>query len=297
MNLPMRGEAAAVLAALALTAASALAYTPFIAAPDGWPTVDHVSAQGASTQTFYAPGVALPSNFQIATPDGKPGNITGFEVGADMTRVDVGFDAPGTYKISTGEMLGQVLPIWDFGDDTAGTPLIRTRHDGEETPERGTAATYQSVQVASTYVTYGAPTRAVVDHSSDHLVIHPITDPNQVTVASGIQFEILFNGAVVPTFSVVLNGNGDADTNLTHFVNTDALGRGAFTFTAPGRYTIVVRKLARAPAGSAATIFMYTSTLTFDVMAEQHANVEIARTPAQTQDQRRRRQGDWRQRF
>jgi hypothetical protein len=285
---------AAAFAATALTAASALAYTPYVAPQDAWPTRNVVTVEGASTQTFYQPGVALPGNFQIATPSGGEGVINSTEVGADMTRIGVELDAPGTYRVSTGEMLGQVTPIWDFGNNTAGDPVIRPRRDGDTPPDGGASATYQSVQVATSYVTYGAPSRGAVDHNSDHLVIHPITDPDQVLQANGFQFEVLFNGAALTNFSAVLYGSGDPDSNVAHFINTDANGRGAFTFTQPGRYTIAVRKLVRAPAGGTATVLMYTSTLTFEVMAAAHPTVTVV-TSQQRQDRARRAQdrNDW----
>ena len=196
-----------------------------------------------------------------------------------MTHVGIALDAQGTYRISTGEVLGQLIPIWDFGNNTAGDPVVRPRHDGDATPDGAAAATYQSVQSATTFVTYGSPTRTVVDANSDHLVIHPITDPNQVVASSGIQFEILFNGAALPNYSAVLYTTGDADANVAHFINTDATGKGVFTFTQPGRYTIAVRKLVRAPAGGQATVQMFTSTLTFEVMTAPHPNVTIQSAP------------------
>jgi hypothetical protein len=279
---------ATAVATLALTAFPASAYTSYLAAREPWPTQGVVVVDGASTQTFYQPGVALPGALRIATPNGSPGVINNTEVDADVTHVGIALDAPGTYRISTGEVAGQLTPIWDFGNNTAGDPVVRPRHDGDATPDGATAATYQSVQSATTFVTYGSPTRAVVDNNSDHLTIHAITDPNQVVAASGIQFEILFNGAPVPNFSVVLYTTGDADANVAHFINTDATGKGAFTFTQPGRYTMAVRKLVRAPAGGQATVQMFTSTLTFDVMAAPHANVTI-----QSQAQRPRPRRDW----
>ncbi|MES1158861.1 MAG: DUF4198 domain-containing protein, partial [Terricaulis silvestris] len=120
------------------------------------------------------------------------------------------------------------------------------------------------------------------------LSIHPITDPNQITQADGFQIEVLFNGAPLSNFSVVVYGDGDADTNLAHYVNTDASGHATLTFTQPGHYVATVRKLARAAPGGEATVQLFTTTLTFDVMAAEHASVQIAAPPPPQQQQQHR---------
>jgi hypothetical protein len=279
--------AAAALAVAVIAATPAFAYTTFLLPQDFWPTDSNVTVQGASTLTFYQPGVGLQATWNIVTPDGKPAQISGTEVGADTTSMHLDLQAPGTYRISTGELPGPLTPIWDMGDDANGVPHLQARHEGDAAPTGGTAGTYQTVESATTYVTYGAPTRPAVDQSTNrHLVIHPITDPNQIVQSTGFQVEVLYDGQPLPNFSIVLYGDGDADTNLTHFVNTDATGHATLTFDHPGHYTAAVRKLVRAPAGSDATIQFFRSTLTFDVMAAEHPNVTVAPPPqAQPQPQ------------
>jgi len=278
--------AVAALAGAVLTATPAFAYTTFLLPQDFWPTTDTVSVEGASTQTFFQPGVGI-NNLSVTNPDGSAGMIAATEVQPDHTNITVQLSTPGTYEVSTGEQKGQVANIWDLGNDQRGDPRIQARRDGDTAPAGAQPATFQSVQLSQVYITYGQPSRGVVDGNQGTLAIHPVTDPNQITQANGFQVEVLFNGAPLPNFSIVVYGEGDADTKLDHYVNTDAAGRATLTFTQPGHYTAAVRKLARAPAGGEATIQLFTTTLTFDVMAAEHANVQVAPPHAQQQQQHR----------
>ncbi|MFT3729254.1 MAG: DUF4198 domain-containing protein [Terricaulis sp.] len=280
--------AVAALAGAVLTAAPAFAYTTYLLPQDFWPSTDSVTIDGASTQAFFQPGVGI-NNLSVTNPDGSSGSITGTEVDADHTTIHVLLTTPGTYEVSTGEQKGQVANIWDLGSDQRGDPRIQARRDGDAAPAGATPGTFQSVQLSQTYVTYGQTSRGVVDGHQGTLTIHPITDPNQIVQATGFQVEVLFNGAPLPNFSVVVYGDGDADTKLDHYVNTDASGRATLTFTQPGHYTAAVRKLARAPAGGEATVQLFTTTLTFDVMAAEHPPVTVAPPPAAQDQQTHRR--------
>jgi hypothetical protein len=288
--------AVAALLGAVFTAGPAFGYTTFLLPQDFWPSVDNVAIQGASTQTFYNAGVAVPGDLQVVKPDGTAGVINHAEVGADMTTVNIALSDVGTYRISTGEVLGPLTPVWDLGNDARGDPRIQAKREGEPAPAGATAGAFQSVQMAASYLTYGQPSRTVVDQSAGHLVIHPITDPNQIVQSSGFQIEVLFNGAPLPNFSVVVYGNGDADTNLAHYVNTDAAGRASLTFAAPGHYTATVRKLARAAPGGEATIQLFTTTLTFEVMTAEHASVAVQTAPPPRAQQPRRPQSPRRDR-
>ena len=273
--------AVAPLTGAVLTATPALAYTTFLLPQDFWPSTDSVAVQGASTQTFFQPGVAIPGDVQITNPNGAAGATNSVEVAPTTTNTQVALSAPGTYRVSTGEVISQPANIWDLGNDQRGDPRIQARRTGDATPQGGQAATFQSVQLADTYLTYGAPSRTVVDQNHGHLAIHPITDPNQIIQINGFQIEVLFNGAPLANFSVVVYGEGDADTNLAHYVNTDAMGRATLPFDHPGHFTATVRKLARPALGGDATIQLFTTTLTFDVMAQAHANVTVPPPQAQ----------------
>jgi hypothetical protein len=280
--------AVAALAGAVLTATPAFAYTTFLLPQDFWPSENSVAIEGVSTQTFYQPGVGI-NGVTVTAPDGSAAVISGREVDPDKSTIHVDLTVPGTYEASSGEQMGQVANIWDLGNDERGDPKIQARRDGDPTPQGGSPATFQSVQLAEAYFTYGQTSRTLVDQNHGHLSIHPITDPNQIVQANGFQIEVLFNGAPLPNFSVVVYGEGDADTNLAHYVNTDANGHATLTFTAPGHYTATVRKLARAAPGSEATIQLFTTTLTFDVMAAEHPNVTIAPPQQQQQEQAHRR--------
>ena len=136
--------------------------------------------------------------------------------------------------------------------------------------------------VSSVYITRCAPNRTAVDHTVGRLAFHPISDPNQIVQAGGFQVELLFDGQPFPSMPIVIYGSGDPDTKLDRYVVTGADGRANISFDQPGRYVIAVRYRANAPAGSAANVQSYTTTMTLDVMAAQHAESQVVEPSEQT---------------
>lgn len=270
-------------ALFAATASPAAAYTGFLLPQDFWPSGGSAQVQASYATQFFTPSVALGGDFQVIGPNGQPGVLNSVEVGDNATALTVDTSIGGTYMLTTGEQLGRVTTL-------VGTPdgQWRPLGQGETAPAGAQTNTLQTVTVSSVYLTRGEPNRTAVDHTVGRLALHPITDPNQIVQASGFQVELLFDGHPFPNMPIVVYSAGDPDTKLDRFIVTGADGRANITFAQPGQYVLAVRHRASAPAGSAANVQSYTTTLTIDVMAAQHALSRVEAPLRQDTQQRHR---------
>ena len=263
----------AFFAALANPAA---AYTAFLLPQAFWPAGASVTVDAGYAQQFFAPQIAIGGTYQVIGPTADAGIISGMEIGANATHLTLQGIPGGTYHVSTGEVLGQVVTLVGTADGQ-----WRQLGAGETPPADAPTTTLQTVTVADSYFTRGAPSRTAVDHTIGRLAIHPIGDPNQIVQSQGFVVEILFDGQPMANAPVIIYAAGDADSKLDRFVTTDATGRATLTFDQPGQYVLAVQRRANAPAGSAAAVQSFTTTTTIDVMAEAHATSRITDAPTQ----------------
>jgi uncharacterized GH25 family protein len=247
-------------AALAICATGpAAAYTSYILPADFSPDGE-VRLEAAFASTFFTPAVGLPADMTLLYPDGTQFTFDRVESTGQVTTARANVAAHGTYRVSTGERMGAISTM--VADNGAWRQLAQ----GETPPAGIETRTLQTVTVADTYVSVGAPSRTVVDRHIGALALHPVTHPNQILTGQGFLVELLFNGAPFPNMPVVLYENGDIDTDVGTYFVTDASGRATVTFSTPGRYVIAARHRGEAPAGSEAQVRSYTTTLTFEVI-------------------------------
>lgn len=275
-----------VLAAALFAAAAspALAYTSYLNPEEFWLTDASVEVEGSFATQFFTPSIALGDSLTVLNPAGErvsadriavlPGGAT--ELTAELAR-------GGTYRVSTGEVPGQVANL--VGENGQ----WRVLGANETAPEGAATTTLQTVTVADTYITRGTANRTSVDQTIGRLAIRPVTHPNQVLASQGFQVQILFDGAPLGNSAVVIYGEGDVDTDLDRFVATDPQGIATFTFDAPGRYIIAARHRADMPAGSPAAVGSYTTTLTFEALSTLYAETEIREAEAEPQRPNRAR--------
>ena len=270
-----------LLAAALVIAATgpAAAYTSYILPADFSPESE-MQLEAAFASTFFTPAIGLPADMTMLNPNGARVTFDRVETSNQVTRAHAGVTRPGTYRISTGERMGAISTL--VGENGAWRPLAQ----GEAAPEGAETRTLQTVTVADTFFSVGAPNRTVVDQHVGTLALHPVTHPNQVLVANGFVVELLFNGAPFANMPLVLYENGDADSDVGTYVVTDASGRATLTFSAPGRYVVAARHRTDAPAGADAQVRSYTTTLTFEVMDA------LPNYPAPEPERRRRRDRD-----
>jgi hypothetical protein len=272
---------AAALFAAAVTPASA--YTSYLKPERFWVTEASVEVEGSFATQFFTPSIALGGQLVVLNPQGErvtadrvavtPGGTT--ELEADLAR-------GGTYRISTGEVAGQVANL--VGENGQ----WRVMGAGEAPPPGAQTTTLQTVSVADTYVTRGTASRDVVDQPIGRLAIHAITHPNQVLASQGFEIELLFDGRPMPNSAVVIYAAGDQETKLDRYVVTNEQGRAVFTFDAPGQYIIAARHRADMPPGSPAAVGSYTTTLTFEALDALYAETQIQEQTAEPERRRER---------
>lgn len=275
-----------VLAAalLALAATPAAAYTSYLKPESYWPEGRSVDVEGSFANQFFTPEIALPAELTGLNPDGSPALYDQIAVEGASTRLEANLPTGGTYRISSGEQLGNVTTL--VGVDGQWRGLAQ----GETPPEGAPVTTLQTVTLADTYVTRGQASRQVVDTPHGRLALRPVTHPNQVVAAQGFQVDVLFDGAPLANSAVVLYGEGDADTDLDRYVVTDGAGRATFTFDAPGHYVVAARHRANMPEGSPAQVGSYTTTLTFEALTEVPAGYDVAQREAEQERAQSRRE-------
>lgn len=276
-----------VLAAVlfAAAAAPAAAYTSYVKPEQFWVTEPSVDVEGSYATQFFTPSIALGENITILNPEGQRVTADRIAVTAGgTTELQAELSRGGTYRITTGEVAGQVANL--VGENGQ----WRVLGASETPPADAQTTTLQTVTVADTYVTRGTANRTAVDQNIGRLAIHPVTHPNQVLASDGLQVTLLFDGQPMANSAVVIYAAGDAETKLDRYVVTDAAGNATFTFDAPGQYIIAARHRADMPAGSPAAVGSYTTTLTFEALSQLYAETEIREQQAEPERPTRARQ-------
>lgn len=292
----MRTHARAALAAglfslgvVALGAGAANAHTPYLLPQDFTPDAA-VSVEAAFATQFFTPTIALgSSDFHVVTPEGSNAHFNSMEVVAPRTTLGLTMATRGTYRITTGEIIGPVTQM--VGVDGGWRALAA----GEAPPEGAPLTTLQTVTLAEAYVTRGAPNQSAIAANTGRLLIRPVTHPNRIELAQGFAVQLLFDGQPFANMPLVLYASGDQDANLAHAFVTDANGAATLTFTQPGNYVVAVRHRANAAPGSAAQVQSFTTALTFEVYATLPQVEEAAEQ--EPEQPRRRRGGSWMDRY
>jgi hypothetical protein len=271
--------ATAFFAALGGTAS---AYTAYLMPDDFLPSDRSVSLQATYATTFFTPGAPVGGNMVVVEPDGGDGFYSYVEVTTQATQLRSSLYDEGTYRFTTGEQIG---PVTNMVGVDGGWRAVQA---GEVLPPDAPTTMLQTVTVADTYVTLGAPNRTAVDRSIGRLSLRPVTHPNQVVVAQGFQVNAMFDGAPFANAAIVVYKAGEPETDLDRYVTTDASGNATVTLDGPGEYVIVARHRAPATPGSGAQIHSLTTSLTFEAHETLPAVVQLPQQPEDT-DRRRTR--------
>jgi hypothetical protein len=272
--------ASAFIAALA---GSASAYTAYVMPDDFLPADRSVALHASYATTFFTPGSPVGGTFQAIEPDGGEGYFSYVEVTTQATQLRSPLHEEGTYRFTSGEQVGGVANM--VGVDGGWRQLGA----GEVPPEGAPTTTLQTVTVADVYVTLGAPNRTAVDRAIGRLALRPVTHPNQVIVAQGFQVNATFDGAPFANAALVVYKAGEPETDLDRFFTTDASGNATITFDSPGEYILVARHRANAPAGSAAQVQSFTTSLVFEAHDALPAVVQLPQTAEEPSNRRRNR--------
>lgn len=278
-----------LLLAAALTfafAASAQAYTAYLKPSEFYPDDARISVEGSFATSFFEPGIALSGNFVVFEPDGTEGVFNRVEVGTEAANLGASLTESGTYRVTTGEILGQVVTL--IAENGTWRPVAA----GETPAADAETTTLQTVTLSEVYVTRGAPSRANVDNVLGRLALRPVTHPNEVLAANPFQVQALFDGQPFANAALVLYREGDPETDLDTYFATDANGNATIALPGPGTYVLAARHRANAPVGAPAQVQSYTTTLTFEALSQLYPIAEVREAeppPVDRHEERRRR--------
>lgn len=257
---------AALVAAMSF---SASAHTPYLA-PSAFAVRagDAVALDASFAETFFVPEVAFDAEgFAVRGPDGGAAKPDVVEILKTRTVVEHALaQGDGTYRFSTGPRHGALFRTWEVDGERESSrdPDVRIP-DGAKV-----LANFQSLTLAETYVTAGAPTRTVLAPRGSGLELVALTHPNDLYLGESFEFEIRYDGAplagqeVEVTEAVWTSDREPATTTLV----TDARGRARLDLDRAGTWIALTRHRTEAPDGAPVDEISNSYTLTFQVLEQ-----------------------------
>jgi len=243
----------------------AQAHTPYLAPTSfdplhqGWVTLD-----AAFTEHFFKPEVVFDdSEFAVLDTSGKWRKPQTVQLLRTRAVIEHQLTDKGTYRFSTGVRHGAVFRLYELDGERKGT-----RDPQEELPAGAKILDhFQSVTLAETYITRGAPTTAALRAHGEGLELVAVTHPNDLYEGEVFRAQILFAGQPLGDQEVeVFPANAGAGHDAAVLkVKSDGGGFVDLATPRAGEYLLQTRYRTDAPAGAAAPRYSYTYTLAFEV--------------------------------
>ena len=242
-------------------AGAAQAHSPYLL-PTVFDASDRklVTVQGSFTESFFTPEVVMKSDaWAVVGPDGARKALTPTNL-RELALVEVATEAPGTYRITTGQRTGRTAKAvlvkgeWEFIEDPSKAPAGTTPVD------------MQSLTLADVYVTRGAPTTTALAPVGKGLEFVAVTHPSSITTGQDARFVVLFDGKPVKGQAVTVNAADDhyAEAKTPPVtVTSDDQGRFTVKPARSGVYQIQARYRV-APTAADPVGHSYTYALTFE---------------------------------
>jgi uncharacterized GH25 family protein len=252
-------SAGVTLAAMAL-AGAAQAHSPYLL-PTVFDASDRklVTVQGSFTESFFTPEVVMKSDaWAVVGPDGARKALTPTNL-RELALVEVATEAPGTYRITTGQRTGR----------TAKAVLIKGEWEfieASKVPAGATPVDMQSLTLADVYVTRGAPNAAALAPIGKGLEFVAVTHPSEITTGQDAKFVVLFDGKPVKAQAITVHAADDhyAEAKAAPVtVTSDDQGRFTIKTAKSGVYQIQSRYRV-APTAADPVGHSYTYALTFE---------------------------------
>ncbi|PJK09170.1 cobalt ABC transporter substrate-binding protein [Lysobacteraceae bacterium NML120232] len=254
---------------LALAALPVQAHTPYLHAKgEIGQNGGLVSLEASFAEKFFIPEAAFDqSEFRLTAPDGKQLAPDRVEVWKARTLAEHRLDAtPGTWRFSTGKRYGALFRTWEInGKRESSRDLAVKIPEGAKI-----ISNFQSVTLAETYLTVGAPNRTALAARGEGLEIVAIDHPTDLYVGEPFRFTVLFDGKplagqkVEITEAVSDTGNTPQVVTLT----TDAEGQASFRSERATRWLALTRHRTPAPPSSGVAEYSHSYTLTFRTLAQ-----------------------------
>lgn len=221
---------------------------------------DHVTVQASFTERLFTPDVVMKADdWHVVGPDGAKVALTPSYF-RDLTVLEAATAKDGTYRITSGVRAGRTSRViqrdgeWVFLEP------------GKPVPEGVTPAEMQSITVAETYVSRGAPDKAALAPIGKGVEFHALTHPNDVFVGEEAKFEVLLDGKPLPGQEIQIAAAGDDMDGKLTTVKADAAGRFAVKVAKPGAYLAMTRHRVAPEGGQPGRSLTYS--LTFEAAGE-----------------------------
>lgn len=246
----------------------AFAHTPYLAPSDFAPRAGQTIAMDASfAETFFTPEVAFDgSRFSVTTPEGR--ETTPDVVHVMKTRTVAEYTLPanakGTYRLGTGPRLGALFRIWEIDGKRESTrdPAVKIPSSAKVISD------FQSLTLAETYVSVGAPDRTALAARNKGLEFVPVTHPDDVYVGEPFAFVVQYDGKPLAGQKVEITEAVWTSDRKPHTeqLTSDAHGKVSFTPKEPGTWLALSRYRSTAPAGAPVPEYSNSYTLSFRVL-------------------------------
>src|SRR3546814_6024658 len=124
---------------------------------------------------------------------------------------------------------------------------------------------FQSLTLAETYVTVGAPDRGALQSGGKGLVLVPVTHPNDLYVGEFFEFVMQYDGKPLADQKVEITEAVWTSDRKPHVETllTDAQGHAVFKLQDAGTWVALSRYRTPAPAGAPVDEISNSTTLTF----------------------------------
>ncbi len=252
---------------LAAVAVPAAAHTPFLA-PSSFEASEGgtVSLDAGFAETFFIPEAVFDnSEFVVTDPSGKtqaPDTVQRLRTRAVVEHVLAA--GKGTYRFSTGPRLGALFRVWEAGGKRESTrdPAVKIPAGAKVISD------FQSLTLAETYLSVGAPNRNALAASGKGLEFVPVTHPSDLYVGESFEFVVQYDGKPLAAQPVeVTEAVWTTDRKpVEEKLQTDANGHVRLPLAKAGTFLVLSRYRSAAPAGAIAPEYSNSYSLTFHVL-------------------------------
>ena len=218
------------------------------------------------------PGVKHPlrsHDFHILSPIGERMSFDAIHELEQMTALYATLDAPGVYRLSSGERLGRKGQAARLADGA----YVRLGEDGidpADLPEAATILTSQTATVSEVYVRRGDVDTPKTLVTSGRLSLQLKADKKGFRAAAPIRVSVHFDGAPLAGAEISLVAPYGAYRHQSDGVTLtlDENGEATLAPESAGPHVILVRHIAKAPAGAETDLRSYSTALVFEIRSK-----------------------------
>lgn len=224
-----------------------------------------VTLDASFAEKFFVPEVAFADSvYHIIQPNGKKQKPDYLSQLKSRVVVEHSVEQEGTYRFSTGRRLGRIFKSYELDGER-----VFMRDPSEPFPEGAKILShFQSLTMAETYVTQGAPNDTALQAYGTGLEFVATSHPNDLFVNDTFKLIGLFDGEPLEGLKVSVYLAKDQFTDKEPVAELVSNRQGEFEFSAKqsGTYLVMARHRTAAPASSPVPQISNTYTLVFEVV-------------------------------